>query len=187
VRPALVARVAVEEEVVLVPGISIPVPHEDLGGPEREERFHVEDLLQLHEQHVVLGGERLHERGDLGRLARVLRVGLAVERVLPLGREVGERAFVEVAVAVVEPSFDVTRGDGLDVRVHAPVHAVDDDVGEAAARRERPRRIEDGVREAGAQVRGVLGDVVERELVEPVKLGVGIEVVEVELEARLHL
>jgi hypothetical protein len=180
-----VVGIAVEEEVVLVARVAVPVRDEHLGGPERDELLDVHHLLQLEEQHVVFGRQCFDQRVDLGRLA-VLLVGFLFERVAPLRHEVGERAFVEVAVVVVEPARHEALRDRLHVRIDAAIDAVDRHVREAATRRENAGRLKDGVCEAAAHVRRILRHVVERQLVEAVEIEFA-EVVEVELEARLHL
>jgi len=176
---------AVEPVVVAVAGVAVPVAHQHLCRPERQEAVEIHDFAQRFQAGVGRIRQGRDRGVDVGPVVGVL-VGLLLDGAAELRREVTDRAFVEVAFRAPEVVRQERGLELLHVHVQPEIGAVHRHGGEVAARCRVAGRSEHPVRQAGVEHRGVLDAVVQRHTVHaPGKcLAVGV-LVEAQLERRL--
>jgi hypothetical protein len=160
--------VAVGKPVVAVVAVAVPLAHQRLGRPERQERIHVHARADAAE-HVPLVGalERLLQVRE--ELPVQLLLGLALYPAQVRRREVAELPLEERAIGVLEVEPQEGLVHAVHVREHAQVFAVHAHPRVVAARRGHPGCVHHAVGEARAQVARVLVVVVERHALEPIR------------------
>ena len=177
----LVALRRIDEEVVGIARVAVPVGGQHLRSPEAVEAFEVHLRFERRDELVVRGLGGGHQSLDGGAVGGRL-IGLLLEGAVIGLAEVGEGSFVEPAVIVAEPEPEEGLPNRLHLGVDAEVAAVDRHVGVGAAGCRHAGGAKDLVGEAGAERGVVLLVVVQGEPLERVPALVVDVAVEVEQE-----